>query len=249
MEDLGRARRQDPRIAVEVSGRVAVQSTQVEATVKNLSAGGAFVTAPPGQPLPPIGAGIRLDFRLPIGFWVTVNCTVRWARDREDAQGPRGYGVSFTSLTGCNQGFVQSFLQTVTNDPLPMEARLLEKYRVEHDSRGILAVSFNGHLDTAEAEQLCKQAMMSLDAMRSVPLYFYLNAARLSPSPQPALNAMRDWLRAAGKNLKVGVLVEPPSLAGQQIKRVLREAGIADALASFASEDEASLFWGQLPFD
>lgn len=242
-ERSSRERRSDSRVptslrAVTVRGE---QEHQVE--LGNLSVGGAFVRVRTVEELPPVGSALRMKLRLPVGYWLCGTVVVRWIETESRA---RGYGVEFDLLGEYDKLFLKTHLDAIIATGEPLAADLTLKFRVDRDERAVV-IWINGHLTEGESEELAQEIARQRGRWGAERPCLYLNAGRFAASSRLALDHLIAGLRSFADlpNL-VGVLVESSSVARAQMRRVVRDAGLGEALVCYTSEEDASLAWGAL---
>lgn len=245
MRDSSRDRR-SRRFKSNACARVSVEEKQTHGRLVDVSAGGGFVAVSEAEELPPVGSGMRLDFRLPIGFWVRANTIVRWVRREADERGPTGFGVEFTSMQESNRELLDSFLAAADGSGQSLETTATDKYRVVVEN-GMVALCLAGNLDRDESSFLKAELLRKLEPRHDEEIDVFINALTFRASCGGALEHLTETFVEIGRRgLRLGVLVQPPALAGAQIRRVLRDAGIADSVASFETEVEASEFLSEI---
>ncbi len=94
-------KRTHPRVALSQTASVTNQGQTTQATLGNLSVGGAFIT---GIELP-LGSGIRMAFRLSTGLPVTVNGKVVRTSDG-------GTGIQFFPLDDVTREILDDYLSS-----------------------------------------------------------------------------------------------------------------------------------------
>lgn len=225
-------------LAVMVRGEA---EHQVE--LGNLSVGGAFVRVRTLDELPPVGTALRMKLRLPVGYWLCGTAVVRWLN--AEVRAP-GYGVEFDLLGEHDKLFIKTHLEAVLASGAPLIADWALKFRVDRDERAVV-IWLNGHLTESESEELAQEILRQRGRLETDRPCLYLNAGRFAASSRLALDHLIAGLRSfAELPHLVGILVESSSVARAQMRRVVRDAGLGEALISYTSEEDASLAWAAL---
>lgn len=108
----GRARRESPRILIEVAVDWRSEHNFYTGLTQNISEGGLFVAT---NQLKPIGSRIQVRFSLPgIATPIAVETEVRWVREAtalKKIEGGQGMGLRFLDLPPEAAAAVRSFLR------------------------------------------------------------------------------------------------------------------------------------------
>jgi hypothetical protein len=238
--------RRHRRFKADACACVSAGDEKTRCTLVNVSAGGGFVAVSRPEDIPPVGSGMRLDFRLPIGFWARTNSIVRWVREQASDSGPAGFGVEFTSMQSTNRELLDAYLASAEHGGEGLETTATDKFRVVVDD-GVVAICLAGAFDPTESSSLKDELLRQLASATVENVNLFINAAAFQASCTDVLDRLTEMFAEVGRRgLRLGVLIQPPAIAGSQIRRVLRNAGIADAVASFETEVAASEFWSEL---
>jgi len=195
---------------------------------------GAVLLKDPQTPKDGYAGGLRLKFRLPIGFWLAVTARVLGRSPEGD-----GWDLAFVSTTPAEREMLASHV-AIVSDPRERYAVELETIYEVRAGPGSVMILLAGLLGDQDAADLA-DALMQLRAKR-LPLVL-LNAAGFGTSAAGALLHLRRGLEALRHDEVAGVFTTPSSVADGQLRRVIREAGLAEALVSFSDVGEARRFW------
>jgi hypothetical protein len=243
---FGIERRKEERVAVQAP--VEVHHTgPAQAEIRDISLSGTFV-ALEGSTIS-VGAGLRLEFTLPQGFRVIAFGRVAWARPTADASGVAGFGVQFYGLDDINRDFIRYYLDVAKQGGggAITAGRIDTRYEVLDPTDEQLRLRLSGSLQPLESEGLDEVVCRKLARKRASRLFVFVDAVNLGACPKGALDPMRNWLERLRQGRQVlGVLVGGSTVGVTQIRRLARDAGVADAFMSFADLEEAETFWKSL---
>ena len=101
-ETVHKEARQHPRVNITWSVRMKTSQGSIEAEIKNISLGGAFICCP--KPLP-LGEVFRLTIDVPDHETLTVKAEVVWSNINvpDDKIVNRGMGIRFIQITKANR--------------------------------------------------------------------------------------------------------------------------------------------------
>ncbi len=236
-------RRQHARHDTDWLAEVTAHTHRVAGSLRNVSSGGALVTAGPEVALRPSDC-IRLRFALPGTMRVSVCGRVRWVSPPTEPGGPVEFGVSFYGLSRVErQVIVEYASHTAAEFEESSEVAVHKKYLVRRDEAR-LWIWISGSLNEVESRDL-HALVGSQSAHRfNRSLIAFLDVRELGTCPRDSLKDFRAWLSLLGRaNPFGGVLLAEDSTASVQVRRLIREAGIADSLVAFSEENEAKEFW------
>jgi hypothetical protein len=225
-------------------------SKEVVAELHDISCDGAFIAF--GEPAldAPKGTGLRLEFTLPQGFRVDVFGRVVWVRSEADEQAageprPSGCGVQFYGVSEVNRGFIQYHLEECRRNAAlaAIEGHVQVRYRVEREPPEKLFVTMMGSLGAPETQELSSLVLHELADTSGPRLLLYLDVSHLEACTREALDKLRAWFGKLRERDLAGVIVGSGAIGVGQVRRLVRETGIADALVGFESTEEAKRFW------
>ncbi len=125
----------------------------------------------------------------------------------------------------------------------PIPAQISESFRVLTGDSSV-SVRLNGVLDDVAGEALAETLIAEVQRLRPASLSLFLDASRVSPSPEAGLAHLRRSLKhIADTGSFLGVLVGNHPLAMIQLERLSREAGVADSLVTFDNIQTALPIW------
>ncbi len=240
-------KRRHERIPVQAPVEIQADVGAQRAELRDISLSGAFIATTPATLSQ--GAGLRVEFTLPQGFRVNAFGRIAWSRDREDAQGPAGYGIQFYGLDDVNREFIQYYLELAQRGERgPIGGGRIEtRFEVSERAENQLYVRMTGSLIPLEADSLEEVVCRKLARMRRGQLLVYIDARDLGACPKASLDHVRAWLERLRFNHQVlGVMLGGSSIGVVQVRRLAREAGIADSLIMFTDKEEAEEFWRTL---
>jgi hypothetical protein len=243
----GSDRRSESRRPVQAPVELYASGGLQSAELHNISLSGAFIATHPVTLAQ--GAGLRIEFTLPQGFHVNVFGRIVWARTVDSHEEPAGYGVQFFGLDDLNREFIQYHLDLVKNgDASPVfRGQIQTRFEVSAEGDDRLLIRMSGTLTPVESEGLEEVVCRRLPPATSEPCFVYIDARDLGPCSRAALEHIRNWLDRLCRNRQVlGVLVGTNTIGVVQLRRLIREARLADGLMVFAEEAEAQAFWRTL---
>lgn len=217
--------------------------------LRDLSCAGAFVASSPVGVQE--GSGVRLEFTLPLGFAVSTFATVRWVRDVPSHQGPIGFGVQFFGLDGVNREFINYYLRSSSERPVTdAPVMVKDRFIVKDEGRNRMLIRMLGSLTPVESEALLACINDQLAKNNPTELFAYIDVRELGACCKATLDPMRTWLKHLGERRHfAALLVGPESIGAVQMRRLAREAGVADSVLAFTDELEANKFWQSLERD
>jgi hypothetical protein len=237
-------RRREERIPVQAAVELHHETMQHVAELRDVSLNGAFVAVSPVTLS--VGAGLRVEFTLPQGFRVSAFGRVAWLRQIPDDRGPAGYGIQFYGLDDINREFIQYSLDLArAGGGAPIAGGRIEtRFEVTDPADNQLRVRLTGTLLPLEADSLEEAVCRKLSRLRRGQIFVYIDARDLAACPKASLEHIRAWLERLRFNRAVlGVLVGGNTIGVVQVRRLAREAGIADSLIMFDNRGEADEFW------
>jgi hypothetical protein len=241
--DFRRERRAQSRIPTSLRAIESRDGQDRLVRVTDVSIAGAFIVTKSLTDVPPVGTALRMKLRMPVGFWISVTVVVRWRRSSDTDP---GYGVEFEQLAEHDAFFLRGHLNDPNAGRATLEAELAVKYRVDRDGRA-LVISIAGHLNDADGDQLALEIVRRRRLSEGGALCVYVNASRFAASSRGALERLTNGLRAlADLPQLTGILVEGTSVGRMQVRRLVRDAGLSEALICFENEREASAAWSHL---
>ncbi len=235
------------RVPLLAPAVIVSESHSLAGAVCNVSSGGLFVTTEANHILP-VGVGVRVRFQLREHLELMLYGVTRWVRMEPEPGGPPGMGIEFYDV----DDVMRTLLEThVLQDAARASASygyatLEEKFRVAVSPQGWLQVYLCGVLGASEANELGRQIVDSLSVVCRRPVRLFLDVSHYCPCPEATLCSLRTML-GKFRNLEelVGVMVGRSSVGLLQMRRLMREAGIADYLVCFESYAEACRFMDQ----
>jgi hypothetical protein len=240
----GAERRSEARVPVQASVELHHDTLEHVAELRDVSLNGAFVAV--STVTLSVGAGLRVEFTLPQGFRVTAFGRIAWLRQVPDDRGPAGYGIQFYGLDDVNREFIQYYLELARVGGCGPIAggRIETRFEVTDPADNQLRVRLTGTLLPLEADSLEEAVCRKLARLRRGQLFVYIDARDLAACPKASLEHIRAWLERLRFNRTVlGVLVGGNTIGVVQLRRLAREAGIADSLIMFDNRAEADEFW------
>lgn len=203
---------------------------------------GGFLSADGGLELG-AGDGVAVSLKLSSGDRMSFLARVRWVRDEHRDQ--PGAWIDFTDLSGPERREFRRWIRGMRRErgSSRVAVDLRRKFRVRR-AGSALAVWIGGRLAHGESSVLAEAVVEASNPTRSGALALCLDVRAFRPSPDDSLEEIRTWLEHVARELEpMGVMIGHGSIGTMQFGRLLREAGIADALVSFASVAEARPTW------
>lgn len=241
---VGAERRSEPRVAVQAAVDLHHEAVQHVAELRDVSLNGAFVAVSPVTLS--VGAGLRVEFTLPQGFRVSAFGRIAWLRQLPDDRGAAGYGIQFYGLDDINREFIQYYLELArAGGGAPIAGGRIEtRFEVTDPADNQLRIRLTGTLLPLEADSLEEAVCRKLNRLRRGQTFVYIDARDLAACPKASLEHIRAWLERLRFNRTVlGVLVGGSTIGVVQVRRLAREAGVADSLIMFDNRAEADEFW------
>lgn len=239
--------RRHERLTLQAAVDVSAGEERRSAEIRDISVSGAFIAT--NEVTLSVGTGLRLAFALPQGFRVNAFGRIVWVRPKAGAAGPAGYGIQFYGLDDVNREFIEYHLQFAKhgqNTPVA-GGRIETRFEVCEQGDNQIFIRMAGTLVPLEAENLEEAVCRKLAELKGSPLFAYIDVRDLGACSKASLDRVRAWLeRLRGDRELLGVLVGGNSIGVVQVRRLAREAGIADSLMMFAAEREAREFWHNL---
>lgn len=235
------------RVPVQATADLHHHAGPQRAELRDISLSGVFVAM--SDVTLSNGAGLRLEFTLPQGFRVHVFGRVAWTRPHASAEGPAGYGIQFYGLDDVNREFIQYYLDLARRGDggLVADGKIEPRFEVSERDQNQLFVRLSGSLTPLESDSLEEVVCRKLARLRREQTFVYIDARELGACSKASLDHIRNWLeRMRQARQLLGVLVGGTSIGVVQVRRLAREAGIADALIMFTDQGEALAFWHSL---
>jgi hypothetical protein len=239
-------RREHPRHDTDWLSEVSNQTDHFSAVIVNVSLGGALVRAAPTASVRP-GDCLRLRFRLPGALRIAVCAKVRWVSDRPNAEGQMEFGVRFYGLGRSEREAMVLHARHLSDAAdESCDATVHKKYAVRRDGAKIW-LWIAGSLNDAESRDLHALVVSRISERFGRPLLAFIDVRELATCQSSSLNDFRTWLKMLGRCRPLsGVLVAQDSIASAQVRRLVREAKIADSLVVFSEASQARDFWRDL---
>jgi hypothetical protein len=246
LDGHGFGRRAHPRAPLDSEAVLSTDPWTCRGEMRDISVAGAFVTTP--APLPTVGQGVRIEFRLPGGPDLSLCATVRWVRPTENDLGSGGFGVQFLGVGRTEQSVLNEFVGREIGEQRPsaLHATAVEKFLIEVQGDTV-RFRLCGTLREEEGRELLEQTRRQLTLQFTGRLLTYIDAGHLVPCPDESLGALKRWLICFREQKAFyGVIVVKSAVATLQIRRLAREVGIAESLACFDDEAQAMPFWNDI---
>jgi hypothetical protein len=240
-------RRREERSAIQAGVELELESEVRMAELRDISTNGAFLATSPATQ--PAGSGLHLEFTLPQGFRVNAFGRIVWVRAESDDLGPSGYGVQFYGLDDVNREFIQYYLDLAKmgQGGVVATGRVETLFEVREHGSNQLHIRMTGALTPLEADSLEEVVCRKLGRIKDKQLYVYIDARGLGACSKSALEHIHTWLERLRHNRQLfGVMLGGTSIGVVQVRRLAREAGIADSIMMFTEQGEAETFWGTL---
>ena len=221
-------KRTHPRVSLSQTASVTNQGTTRQATLANLSIGGAFLS---GLELP-TGSGIRIAFRLSTGLPVTVNGKVV-----RTASGT--VGVQFFQLDDVTREILDDYLKSAGAGSTDIDAEVSVKYQTSR-ANGRLTLKLQGYLETADCLRVRELVSGEVTSFAKRDLMFVIDASLFSCCSPDGLKEFRALFEGVKKGCAVmGGLIGQRTVGVLQLRRVIRDSGVADAFMGFETTAEA----------
>jgi hypothetical protein len=227
-------KRVHPRVPMSQTASVTNQGQTRQAILGNLSLGGAFVT---GIDLP-VGSGVRIAFRLSTGLPVTLNGKV--------VRAGSGSGIQFFQIDDVTREILDDYLKSAEAATSKISAEIAVKYQLNRGG-GRVTLKLSGYLETADCTRVREIVVAELVKVGKREILLVIDASLFSCCSPEGLKEFRSLLEAIkmGHNV-VGALVGQRTVGVLQLRRAVREGGMADGFMGFETPAEADEVLGQL---
>lgn len=240
-------RRSHPRAPLSSQASICVGPVENTGLIVDISEGGAFVAIENPSSVS-LNDGLRLRFSLPGSVALSVFAKVQWVREEAAGDKPKGIGVLFIGLGRTERQTIAKLVQQneVQQSGPDVAVRVSRKYTVQITD-DTLWIRLNGYLSAEECQGLCDIMGEQIDRLEGQILLTLLDATHFSACPEESLPFLRKCLaKLGGRGPSFSVMIGTGSVAMLQMRRLAREAGVADSIACFENENEALPFWQQI---
>ncbi len=235
------------RSSITSPATISMGATEADGAIIDVSAGGAFI-ATNGPLQAKVNDGLRVRFRLPNSAEINIFARVRWVCSTGTTSSPRGFGIEFAGLGRNEKAAIVKFVEEQRGVKVPPEvsSHLTQKYSVQL-SDGSILVRLNGSLNLAESQALSDSMAQEVGHLGNKTLVSFIDATHFLACPEESLPYIKEGLAKLGcSSPSFGVMVGSASTAMLQMRRLLREAGVAETIVCFENQGEALEFWEQL---
>ena len=211
--------------------------------IQNVSLSGAMVAAV--QPAPVrVADCVRLRFSVPSSIRISVCAKVRWVSDRPNADGMVEFGVQFYGLSRVEREVILKHAHAdLDGSAEAPDVAISRKYSVRREDAK-LWVWVAGIVREQESRNLHAVVRSRIAECFGKPLLAFLDFRELGTCPPESLRDFRAWLAILGRAKPFGgVLLTEDSVTSVQVRRLVREAKVADSLVAFTEPAEAKEFW------
>jgi hypothetical protein len=213
---------------------VITQGRTCQAVVADLSRGGAFLS---GAVDLPNGSGVRIAFRLATGLPVVLNGRV--VRASKEKGG--GVGVQFFDVDDVTHEILNDYLGGAATAPRSeaMHAEVTVKYRLT-TAKARFNLTLLGYLERQDCARLRDLIESEAAAVKTRAIVLVIDATQFVCCAPDGLKDFRGWLDAlrAGHDV-LGGLIGQRTVGVLQLRRIVREAQIADGFMGFETAAEA----------
>jgi len=234
---MGADRRVHKRFKVAVKAEVSADGGAGSGQIEDLSLGGALVRL--ANP-PPVGGAVHLQFKAGGGL------TIRLDGQVVRSAGPERVGVLFYGLDSVTKEMLSMAIEAAEAGEPIQSVEVETKYTTQIGDGGALAVVLQGFLSDTDCERLISQLNMHMRGVSQTLVILDVSGYRCC-APR-AIPMLRDWFQSlSNKGFELGALVGPRSVGMAQLRRLIREVGIADQFMGFDTLEEANSFareWG-----
>jgi hypothetical protein len=200
-----------------------------------LSVGGAFIT---GIDLP-LGSGVRIAFRLSTGLPVTVTGKV--------VRAGTGAGIQFFQVDDVTREILDDYLKSAGTANPAIDAEVAVKYQLIRVG-GRITLKLSGYLETADCARVRAIVAGELATGTKREVMLIVDASLFSCCSPDGLKEFRALLETikSGYAALVGALIGQRTVGVLQLRRAIREGGIADSFMGFETTAEADELLAQL---
>ena len=236
-------RRLFERWSLRINAELQTDGSGVTGHIHNLSLGGAFVESDARLP---IGACLRLTFRLPNGMPVSVRARVVRVEIKPTITTPVGLGTEFYGMDDICREILESYFATAIRDKYVSdhsETVLEEKFSLETDAEQRVYLVLSGFLDRDECDNLADTMHYTLANLNAGGVRLCVNALRYQCCAPDSVEQFKNcFSQLASRPWFAAALVGPKSVGMMQMRRAARDANVADSFAIFEDVNEALEF-------
>lgn len=239
--------RAHPRVPTASAAQITAGQTEIRGLIQNIGVGGAFVQADVPASLA-IDTGLRLRFRLTETAELTVFATVRWIQTAGEEDKPQGFGVRFSGLSVADTQAIETYVGQQRNaaNQQPVQLHASQKYAVATEGNALF-ITLHGFLGPEESLGLFEAIDQQIERLEGQALFAYIDATDFAASPEESLPILKECLADLKKRTpSFGVMVGSSPAAMLQMRRLVRDAGVAESIACFRDEAEAKSFWNEI---
>lgn len=225
-------KRTHPRVPLSQTASVTTQGKTRQVTLGNLSVGGAFLM---GSVDLPLGSGIRISFRLSTGLPVTLNGKVVRA-----SANIGGAGIQFFAVDDVTREILDDYLRSLASGvSTNIDAEVSVKYQL-NTRNGRIDLTLSGYLESGDCVRLRELMTEHVKSLGRRDLMIVIDASLFACCSPEGLKEFRAWLQSiCSAHTVVGALIGPRTVGVLQLRRIVRDAQIADTFMGFDTTAEA----------
>ncbi|MCK5690782.1 PilZ domain-containing protein [Myxococcota bacterium] len=244
--------REHRRFSWDIAGIVAVGDKRFKSTVRDISKGGVLLEIKEKLGVTR-GTTIRLTILFTGGVQIELPGMIRWVKEDRGSRAPNQYGLQFYMLGQVEKEVIESYVAqyasgvsespkpTITSKDNKRATQVLE-YDFQDSVEGCAWLEIRGSVTAASARTLSAKISQWLGRLRGKQTILILDATHYQPSSEESLAILRRSFTEFSRVPFFGALVGPSSIGMLQIRRLVRDVGIADGLVSFETTQEAQEF-------